>query len=541
MAYMGINVTFVKKRTFTAFSLSIRYAWIVCALYHDHAYAFDMKVTPSVSTREIYSDNVNLAQPGYEKGAFVSEVSPGVSIIGRSARSTLNLNYRMQNLYNASGNNGIKTSNQLQYNSHNTFIQNKLFLDSHSTLSQQNISINQIANDNISGSGNGTTVSTFGMSPYWTPHFGDYANGTLRLNFDTITTNKGASSNSPGSSVNTISDTINVSEIIQLNSGTEFQRVNWHLSHNNTDNYRVNSSDVKFQNTDAIIRFYINNHFNILTRGGYSKNTFQSTTNTNENGFSYAVGGQWKPSQYFNIEVGGGNNSYVTVGISPMQRLNWNTTFRKNSIGLNSGKTWQTALNYRTRQSNWALTHDNDTTTTQEILQQQQVFTIQDSSGNTVIDPVTSQAVQRAINLPTLTDEVIVRKKWNFSASFNTGKTTLGANAYNEDRTFQLTGTSQIVRGLGATWNWQFASKTSAYVRPLWQQTDKGMNAKDNRYDLLVGISRSINSHINCNLEFRHVDQSSDNSGNTNAFQPLGSNTNNYQENRATASLFMRY
>lgn len=528
---MGIDVAFVKRRLFNALLLFVRYAGIVSGLSHyDFAHAINVTITPSISTQEIFSDNINLSQSGHEKSAFVTEVSPGVSIIARSARTTLNLNYRMQNLYNAGGNNGIKTANQLQYNSNNTFIPNRLFLDSHSSISQQNINNNQIANDNISGSGNNTNVSTFGMSPYWTPRFGNYANGNLRLNFDTVTTDSASNHNS-SSSLSTISDTVNLAEIVQLSSGSEFKRVNWNISHNNTKNYRLDGSDVKFQNTDAIVRTYLNKYFNIFARGGYSNNSFESITDTNNNGFAYTFGGQWKPNQYYSIEAGGGNNSYVTVAISPTQRLNWVTTYRDNSIGLNSGKTWQTALNYQTRRSTWALTHDNDTTTVQEILLQQQIFTVQDAAGNDKIDPITNQAVQRAINLPTLTNDVIVRKTWNFSTSLNTGKSTVGASAFSEDRVFQLSGNKERVRGLSATWNWQFASRTSAYIRPLWQQTtDTGItNTKSDRYDFSIGINRSITNRVNGKLELRHVNQKSD------------IDTNDYQENRATASLFMRY
>jgi len=540
MESMDIDVTFVKKRIFNAFSLFIRCSSIVCVLSHQ-AYAFDVTIRPSVFTQEIYSDNINLSQSGHEKSAFVTEVSPGVSIIGRSALSTLNLNYRMQNLYNAGGNKGITTANQLQYNSHNTFITNRLFLDSRSSISQQNTNINQQANDNISGSGNSTTVSTFGVSPYWTPHFGNYANGNLRLNFDTLTTGSSSNSNS-SSSLNTISDTVTVGEIIQLNSGTEFKRVNWNLSHNNTESYRSGGNDVKFQNSNAIVRTYLNKYFNVFASGGYSNNSFRSTTNTNNNGLFYTFGGQWKPSQYYSIEAGAGNNSYVTVNISPMQRLSWNTTFRKNAIGLNTGKTWQTALNYRTRQSTWTLRHDNDTTTVQDILLQQQSAT-----GNTVLDAAKNDSVQRAISNPTFSDEVIVRKIWNLSTSYNTGKSTVSASAYNEDRVSQVSGDKQIVRGLSATWNWQFASRTSAYIRPGWQQTDStassvaATNSKSNRYDLAIGLNRSITTRLNGRLEFRHVNQTSDSNTNTNGSQPLDLNTNGYQENRATASLFMRY
>lgn len=536
MDSMSVDVSFVKNKVFKVFnvlSLPAKYAGIVYILsQYGHAYAFDLTVMPRVTAQEIYSNNIKLSPAGTEKSGFISELDPGVSIIGRSARSTLNLNYQMQNLYNAQGNNSLNTFNQLQYNSHNTVISNRLFLDSRSSISQQNTSNTQIANDNIAGSGNKTNVSTFGMSPYWTPRFGNYANGNMRLNFDTVTT--GSSANiTANSTLIPISDSVSIAEIVQINSGTEFKRINWNLSYNNSENYRVGSDNVRLQNSTAAVRTYLNQYFNVFAQGGYSRNSFDTTTTnlTHTNGFAYTFGGQWKPSKYYSIEVGGGNNSYVTLNMSPMQRLSWNTTFRNNSIGLNSGKTWQTALNYRTSRSTWALTHDNTTTTVQEILSKLQVFPIQDSSGNTIINQNTNQPLTYAINLPTLTNEVIVSKTWNLSASFNTGKSTVGISAFNSDRVYQLSGISEKVSGLSGTWSWQFASRTSAYIHPLWQQTTSNGTAytKSDRYDLSIGINRSITNRINGKLELHHVNQISD------------INTNDYQENRATATLFMRY
>lgn len=551
---MHIDVSLVTSRLFE----KIKYVGIVCLLgYQAQVHAADIwTIRRSVTASEIYSDNINLAPSGSEKSAFVTELSPGVSIIKQSARTTLNLNYRMQNLYNAGGNGGLKIANQLQYNSHNIFVPNRLFLDSRTSVSQQNINSNQIANDNISGSGNSTNVVTFGLSPYWTPHFSNFANGNFRVNFDTITTGINSSSNTTsGSSSNPLSDSATLGEVIRLNSGTKFKRVNWGLSLNNTESYRSNGNDVKFQNSNAIVRTYINRYFNVFAQGGHSNNTFQSITTTNKNGLFYTFGGQWTPSQHYSIEAGAGNNSFVTVNISPIQRINWRTTYRDNKIGLNSGKTWQTALNYRTRQSVWALTHNNDTITTQEILSQQQIFNVLDPvTGEPMIDPVTNQPVQRAINIPTLTDEVIVRKRWNFSASYNSGKSTITTNAYNEDRVFQVSGQNQKVRGINAIWNWQFASRTSAYIRPSWQHTDgagpsftataaniNAVNSNSDRYDLAIGLNRSITSRLNGRLELRHVNQTSNSNTNVNGFGLSDLNTNSYQENRATASLFMRF
>lgn len=532
MGRMGIDV-FIKKGTFNTLSLFVKYVSLITLGYSGFAQAFnlridpityDIKVTPSLSAQEIYSDNINLAPSGKEQSAFVTDISPGIAIIGQSARSQLNLNYKMQNLYNAGGNNDLKTSNQLQYNSSTILINNALFLDSQSSIGQQNTNINKISNDNISGGVGSTTVTTFGLSPYWTPRFGNYASGILRANFNTVSTDQNNQT-----ATNTLSDTKTLAEIIQLNSGSEFQRINWNLRHNNSVNYRDNGDDVKFQNSNLTVRTYINQYFNVFANGGYSNNSFKSN-NGNPNGASYTLGVQWTPSLFYNLEVGIGNNSHVTLNISPMRRLTWATTFNKNSIGLNSGNTWQTALNYSTSHSNWSLTHDNDTTTVQQILLEQKIFNVQDAQGNTVIDSITNEAVQRAINIPTSTNDVIVRQKWNFSTTYNTGKSTVNVSAFNEDRSFERAGNNQIIQGISATWNWQFANKTSAYVRPLWQQTDNSLNTKSDRYDFTIGINESITSQINGKLEFRHLNQISD-----------LNTTNSYQENRATASVFMRY
>ncbi|MGZ8189863.1 MAG: TIGR03016 family PEP-CTERM system-associated outer membrane protein [Methylococcaceae bacterium] len=524
-----------EPRSFRFTSLFINAATVFFLCYYNHSYAVSWTMYPSLQTQEIYSDNIRLAPSGNEKSAFVTDVSPGVSIIGQSARSKLNLNYRMQNLYNAHGDNGLDINNQLQFNANSVLVPNRFFLNSTSSISQQNVNNNQIANDNISGSGDSTTVRAFTISPTWTPHFGNYANGNFHVRFNTVTTSNGSSETTTDQSLNNISDSIGLAEIIQLNSGSEFKRVNWNLSFNNNENYRSGGDDVQFQNSNAIVRTFINRYFNVFAQGGYSNNSFQSGTNNKpDNGFYYTFGAQWRPSQHYSIEAGYGNNMHVTVNVSPMQRLSWVTTFRDNSVGLNSGQTWQTALKYRTRRSIWSLTHENDTTTTQQILSELQIFTLIDPFGNPIIDPVTNQPIQRAIYLNTLTDEVIVRKIWNFSVAFNAGRSTIGASAFNEDRTFQTSDDDQKVRGLSANWAVKLDSQTSAYISPRWQQTDREQTAtenasKDDRYDVAIGLTRSITSQLNGRIEFRHLNQDSD------------LNTNSYQENRATANLFMRF
>jgi hypothetical protein len=535
-------------------------------LYCPKSYALSWTVNPSVQAQEIYSDNIKLAPSGSQQSAFVTAINPGISLTGQSPRSTLNFNYRMQNLYNAGGDNGLSIYNQLQSKSHNTFIPNKLFMDSNSSISQQNINNNLIGSSNINGSTNNTNVYNFGLSPYWTPHFANYASGIARVNFNTIATSGGSTVNN---NLNSMSDSVNLAETINLNSGAYFQRINWNLSFNNNENYRANSQTISFQNTNGRIGVPINAYLNVFTQGGYSSNNYSSTTfnNTgnNSNRGYYTVGGQWKPSQHFNLTAGGGNNSFVTVFLSPMARLTSTTTYSNNAVGTNfgqyspgnngqnsgtqnpsasstafgggnSGQNWTTALNYQARRSTWSLTHNNTTTTSQQILAENQIFPAQDLTNNGLSN---TDINQRIINNPTLTNQVIVTKKWNLSVSFTPGKSTLTANIYNQDYTYQTIGNNQQVTGVSSSWNWPFATRTSAYVRPQWQHIDnQGSGNNSQYYTIAIGMNRTITSQLNAVLEFRHINQTSN--GNEKPLQSLN-NSPDYQENRVTASLFMRF
>ena len=553
-------------RSFVLFSL----IGLCILFYSNQLYALSWTINRTLQAQEIYSDNIRLSPSGLEQGAFVTAVNPGVSIIAQSARSRLNFNYRMQNLYNGGGNGGFNIYNQLQSNSHNTFITNKLFLDSNTSISQQNINNFRPGADNINGGTNSTSVYTFGLSPYWTPHFGNYAYGTARLNFNTIATGTNSSSiynSNLNPSLNTISDSVNLAETIYLNNGAYFQRVRWNLSFNNNENYRINSPNVSFQNTNGRVSTSINQKFSVFAQGGYSNNNYQSTTNSNHNGAYYTVGGQWQPSQRYSLTAGGGNNSYVTFYVSPMQRLNWTTTYSHNAVGTNfgqysagnpggntgvgnsgqysgingggnSGSNWQTALNYRTRNSTWNLSHINTTTTSQQILAQNQVFPNQNLTDNQILNAVPDP---RIINNPNLNNEVIVTKRWNLSVSYLTGKSTFTANAYDQDYTYQISGNNQTLIGVGGAWNWRFASQTSAYLRPLWQMTENHGSANNTQYyTVIIGVNKAITSRLNGILEFRHITQTS--SGNSITTPTSFNNVvNDYQENRATASLNMRF
>ena len=499
---------------------------------HPQAMAKDWLFTPSFKFSETFSDNINLAPKGNEKSAFVTEFSPAISIRNFSARNRLNLDYRMQNLYNAGGNKTVDTFHNLQFNSNSELRRNSLFLDLNSTISQQNVSNTlRTTGDNLSGSGGRTNVYTYGVSPYWRPHLGGYVDGEVRFRYDGVNTD-----NSFASDTETYTGTVN------LFSGRRSSRLTWALDYSNQVEKREAANGAQFQEDNiqfeeglAELRGHFSRYFNVFTQIGFSDNSFESVTDDNNDGFFYTFGAEWKPNQRFGIEVGVGNNSFVTVALKPTRHMNWITTYRNRDVGLNTGNTWETRFDFLTKRSIWRASYVEDTTTTSSELRDVQGFTTVDEFGNEINDPAGQQQGQSDISLPTLIDQVFVRKRGEFSVAYRTGKSTITARVFNERRIFQASDSNEEVTGIDASWDWRFVRRTSFFIRPLWQQTSTVLNSDDNRFDIALGLTRFIpvaigrKTLLNARIEYRYINQSSD------------QDFNDFQENRISASLLLAF
>jgi len=501
-------------------NIALYTAGAVIVIYQTPVVALDWTIRPSLNIEQIYSDNIRLTDTN-KQSALVTDVSPGVSINGSSPISNFDFNYRVQGLYNAQGDSGLDVNNQLQMNTDYQLIRDRFFVESSSSISQQNVSNRQIANDNISGGSNSSTVSTFSLSPYWTPHFKGFADGEFRVTYDTVSSKGGESS---------LSDTDSFSQNINLNSGNDFSLFSWSFSFNNSERSNSDGEDVSFQDSQAEIRYAIGREFSVFARAGQSSNSFASNSDSHNNGISYTLGGQWQPSQRFRLEAGMGNNRFVTVEVTPFNRLHWITTYTNNDIGLNTGDTWNTNLNYTSRRSVWNLSYSEDTVTTQQLLLDQQVFETTDAFGNQIQNPL-DNGVLRDTSLQSLTDEVFITKTAALSVSFRTGKSDISADVSKTLRFFELSGNDEDVTSLSASWNWQFTRRSSSNLRAGWQKTESdGVNAfSDERFDFSATITRNILSRLNGSINYQYIDQSSND------------NLNSYSENRITANLSLQF
>lgn len=520
------------KITCKLFAILLTYEFLFSA----NVLAFEWRIRPNLSMSEVFSDNLALSDNA-KKSGFVSEVSPGISAYGSSPWSNFNLNYRMQGLYNAGGSDAFDINHQLQMNSLYQAVRNTLFLQTSSSISQQNISNTFITTDNLTGNSGRVEAKNFSISPYWTPHFGQYANGMLKVGYQKSTFDNANSNTTSASLLNQISDTESFSRQARLSSGSKFNTVRWNLNYSSQDQNRVDANDVRFEQYAGNLRYYFNRKYNVFVNAGYENNDFQTASNNINNGFFYTFGAQWNPSMFYSLEAGYGNNKHVAVRVNPSANFSAFITYRNKDVGLNTGSSWDANLRYRVKQAAVNFTYSQDTTTVQQVLADQQIFA--DLTGGAVSSNTGQQLLLLNPNLPNLTlgNDVIISKNAKLSFTFQTGKSFYNASLYNTRRNYEPSLVEDNVYGASASWRWQFDPRLNFYLRPNWQSTDSGgaSTVNSQRYDVAMGLTRGIPINLgrpllmNTSIEFRHIKQQSDIA------------TNDYTENRATANFAVRF
>jgi hypothetical protein len=294
------------------------------------------QLTPSLTVREIYSDNINFAVSGREDDAFVTELSPGIFARADGGRLRLNFNYRMQNLFYQGTDRPNVINNQLQGIANAELLKNSIFLDANSTIAQVNTSNRgRIAVDNISGPrGNTSEYRTFRISPYWRPHLGGYVVGETRVSYSTFSTG----GNSPLSSSDIFEQRVN------LQNGPEFYPVSWRLSALNQDIKRDTANtgnvtadnDVRFQNYNGELRYHLGRKYAVFGQGGRFNNRFPGAriSNFSRNGSYWTAGAAWTPSPKFALQGAyGPRHSFASLFWAPTRRTSIQVTYRDSKIG----------------------------------------------------------------------------------------------------------------------------------------------------------------------------------------------------------------
>lgn len=485
---------------------------LVLALYlisANSAIAGDWDITPRISVAEIFSDNINLDDDDKESD-LVTEITPGISIHGESARLRADIDYEMQNAIYARNSDANGTFHQLDASATAEVAKNLFFVDADSKMGQSIIDAQKtISNNNINNAGNRADFYTYSLSPYLTPHFGGYADGIFRYTYSQVIYD----GNTSDANINSFD--------AGLASGRKFGPLSWLANYNYTDEQRDSASNETYENADAQARYRINNHFSLVGSAGYSNNDYQ-TSDTIENGSYWAVGGFLQPNRYYSLEAQQGNNlSTATVRLYPTQRTSMVVTYRDRQVGLNSGEVWSGSFNHYTRRTTWNATYLEDTSTQQQQVLQDGGFTflgVDPVTGEVNPDPQPGDLIVVAPVGPiqSLTDEVVERKRASGTFGMKTGKTGLRVTVFDEKRRYLTSLIEEDTRGISASLNRRLAPRTNGILSASYQRIKDNEDGGDLddvytyiRADVTRQMSRSVFGSVAYQLSMQDSNENS--------------------------------
>lgn len=485
------------------------------------ASAAKWEITPTVSVQETYTDNVGLEPAGAERSEWITQLKPGISVVGRGPRLRVNAAYAPQGRYYAQA--GSSTvSHQLKADSNAELVDQLLFLDARAAVTQQNISLlRPQAVSNVNTTGNRTNVRTFLVSPYLRHDFGYDAQGEIRLTYSAV--DSGATASFSNSRANRIN--------MRLVSGPAHKLLTWSFAYNRERIDYTNSQHVNTENFSTGVRRLITPRVGLLANVGYENDDFVTTGPTPKGTF-WSAGLDWTPTPRTRLAATTGRRFF--------------------------GATRSLRFNHRTRLTVWSASYSEDITNassqffapptadTTGYLDALFLSRIPDANARqkAVQDFVAQTGLPPNLNVPLnfLSSQVFLVKQWQASAGIQGVRSILLANVFSQTREAQafnpsLPGAGDFSvspsikqTGTSLIWNHRLTAQATSNLSAGYTRNEfSGTGREDKLKFVRIDLTRQFQPRLSGSLSYRRLQSDSNQSG------------AGYTENAVSAALNMRF
>ncbi len=486
--------------------------------------AADWKLVPTINLTETHTDNVRLLADDRAESANITQISPGITIIGNGQRLKLQANYVMQNSYYSGVTSETKINHLLHANANIAFIQNLLFLDSNASITQQNMTpFGQVTDNNLNLSTNKVDVRTYSAAPYLHHNFENKFTGELRYTYDSVASSAITNTNT---SPNSTSDNVRFS----LSSGSAFKTTNWGINYTAQHIHFERQAPLETEMFTLNVAYLISPLLKATATAGHEKNTYVSLGEKPPGNFG-TIGFAWTPTQRSSLVFNAGQRFF--------------------------GKTYTLTFNHRARLSVWNLGYNEDVTTTRgqfmvpvtnntsAFLNQLWQATIPDATtrqqtvDNFIRDSGLPAALAQPVN--TFTNQVFLQKSLQASIGLTGVQNTALLSLFNNLRVPLSTGGADAITnpallrevrqtGINAMWNVQFSPRTNASINAAYSKADTlGTSLIDKTKSIRASISRQLQQKLKASLELRRMQRDST------------LVTGNYEENAVTLYLYLGF
>ena len=459
---------------------------------------------PQISIRETYTDNVALARGDSKRSEFITEISPGFSIRNKGARSDIDINYSINNLFYYRDNDRNTLNHQLRAAGEFEVVEDWLFLDSRANISQQAVSAFGPIGSNSASNNNNQTLRSFSLSPYLRHSFGRQATTEARYTFNQQSSNGGS---------NSVSDSTGNSILLKVDSGPAYQDWGWGAAYSKDQFDYERAADTTFESITGSLRYRINPRLFATSTFGYDRNDY-FTTGKNPEGSFWSLGADWRPGRRTSLTLSAGRRYF--------------------------GTTYALGFQHTTRRTAWDISYQQNLTTSRSQFNQPvgtyrefvestfrarlpgiseaQLRNLVDAAAREYANAGRDPDAVQGINFQTNT--AFIEKKFQGSLILNLAKTQAAFTAFNSIRDASTLGTqsvlnssgdfalSQVIKqsGVGTQWTYHLSPRNDAnlgFDYSRFRLVDIGRT--DNLTSFNLGISRKLSHTANGSLGYRFI------------------------------------
>ncbi len=186
-------------------------------------------------------------------------------------------------------------------------------------------------------------------------------------------------------------------------------------------------------------------------------------------------------------------------------------------MGSNPGVTYDGRFQYRTRKARFSGSYVEQSTTAQQTFSDIATFPTSNPFGDAVLDPFSVLLCRSdRSSVPSLTDEVFVRKRFELFGGVRAGKRQdFGLTVFSERLEFEEVGDADEGVGVCGSWNWQFTRRTALTTTLEFDHVDfrESDPTEDEADDAVfrLRLSHTFARQLSGSLEYRYRDRSSSN------------------------------
>lgn len=493
--------------------------------------AGDWKFTPSISLAERYTDNVNLAQRGAERGDWITEFAPRMRLSREGARLRANIDYGLQGLIYANGNENNQLRHSLNGQAHAELVKERFFFDASARISHELDTLGGgIGQGDGVGIGNTRRVGSYALSPFMRHRFGSTATVEARITQDGVFVG--------GSGVNDASGT---RYFLSAVSGNDFIPLSWSMNYDKVDTVNSIGADSGSTRASATARYGLSRKFGLSAQAGLEQYDFTGANARVRDYSYYGLGAYYQPGRRFSADAlynfsDTGDFLSGSVTFHPTLRTALNASSSKRAFG----RSHTLGLTHRTRHSNWNLRYQDDLTTSQRQFLNNlgQIFQYNCPSGIERLpsgvspsDPANcGPGIPVTIFSQTQLNETFVSKNLLGSVSYTLRRNTWTLSLFDNQRTLQNSGDTDTTRGMQASWALKPAARTTLTLSGGMSRVEaSNANREDDLWNVALLATRQFQPKVAGSVEARRQQRESNLAG------------GDYVENSVAARLNMSF